>query len=58
MITSTEITMGRIQWDMSVSRMFHYKKRWKLEFRGEFFNLMNHANWGGPSAAVNSATFS
>ena len=36
---------------------FHYKERWKLELRGEFFNIMNHANWNGPSAAVNSATF-
>ena len=48
---------GSIQWDMSVSRLFHYRERWKLEFRGEFFNIMNHANWSGPSAAVNSSTF-
>ena len=46
-----------IQWDMSLSRNFHFKERWKLELRGEFFNIMNHANWNGPSAAVNSATF-
>jgi hypothetical protein len=48
---------GSIQWDMSVSRKFQYKERWKLEFRSEFFNIMNHANWGGPSSAVNSSTF-
>ncbi len=48
---------GFIQWDMSVSRLFRFKERWKLETRGEFFNIMNHANWNGPSSAVNSATF-
>jgi hypothetical protein len=48
---------GSIQWDMSVSRIFRYKERWKLEFRGEFFNIMNHANWNAPSSAVNSSTF-
>ncbi len=48
---------GSIQWDMSASRLFHYKERWRLEVRGEFFNIMNHANWNGPSSAINSATF-
>src|SRR5579871_4846135 len=48
---------GTIQWDMNVSRLFPIKERYKIEFRGEFFNIMNHANWNGPSAAVNSATF-
>jgi hypothetical protein len=35
---------------MSLSRKFPYKERWKLEFRSEFFNIMNHANWGGPAS--------
>jgi hypothetical protein len=48
---------GSIQWDMSANRKFQYKERWKLEFRAEFFNIMNHANWNGPSSAVNSSTF-
>jgi hypothetical protein len=43
---------GSIQWDMSASRIFQFKERWKLEARGEFFNIMNHANWNTPSAAV------
>jgi hypothetical protein len=50
-------TPGSIQWDMSASRIFQYRERWRMEFRGEFFNLMNHANWNGPSAAISSATF-
>jgi hypothetical protein len=48
---------GSIQWDMAVSRIFPIKERIRLELRGDFFNIMNHANWGSPAAAVNSATF-
>jgi Carboxypeptidase regulatory-like domain/TonB dependent receptor len=48
---------GTIQWDMSVSRRFQLKERWKLDLRGEFFNIMNHANWGTPTAGLTSATF-
>jgi hypothetical protein len=48
---------GTIQWDMSVSRRFQFSERWKLEFRSEFFNFMNHANWNGPSAGLTSTTF-
>ena len=29
----------------------------KLEFRSDFFNIMNHANWNGPSAGLTSSTF-
>jgi hypothetical protein len=48
---------GFIQWDMSASRNFQFKERWRLEVRGEAFNIMNHANWNAPATAVNSATF-
>ncbi len=48
---------GSIQWDMSASRIFQYRERYRFEFRGEFFNIMNHANWNGPSSAINSSTF-
>ena len=42
---------------MSVSRIFQFKERWKTEFRADFFNIMNHANWNAPSTAVNSTTY-
>jgi hypothetical protein len=29
----------------------------RAEFRAEFFNLLNHPNWGNPDADVNSSTF-
>jgi hypothetical protein len=48
---------GTIQWDMSVSRKFQFKERWKMEFRSEFFNVMNHANWNGPATGLTSSTF-
>ncbi len=48
---------GSIQFDMSISRLFSFRERYKMELRGDFFNIMNHANWNGPSTAVNSATF-
>jgi len=48
---------GFIQFDMSISRLFTFRERYKLEMRGDFFNMMNHANWNGPSTSINSATF-
>ena len=49
---------GTIQWDMSASRKFSFSERWKLEYKSEFFNIMNHANWNGPSAGLTSSTYS
>jgi hypothetical protein len=48
---------GTIQWDMSVGRKFSFTERWKLEYKSEFFNIMNHANWNSPTTAINSANF-
>jgi len=48
---------GTIQWDMNINRRFQFKERIKLEVRGDFFNIMNHANWNSPSAGLTSATF-
>jgi hypothetical protein len=48
---------GSIQFDLAISRTFRIKERFRTEVRGDFFNIMNHANWGGPSAAISSSTF-
>lgn len=48
---------GVIQWDMSVGRIFQFKERVKLQYKSEFFNIMNHANWNAPSASLTSSTF-
>ncbi|MBM3739166.1 MAG: TonB-dependent receptor [Acidobacteria bacterium] len=43
--------------DYSLFKSFPVTERITLQFRGELFNAFNHANFGGPSAAVNSVTF-
>jgi len=40
---------GTIQWDMSASRIFQFSERIKLQYKSEFFNIMNHANFNVPS---------
>jgi hypothetical protein len=42
---------------MSLSRQFHFKERWRLDFRADFFNIMNHANWNNPVTTITSSTF-
>jgi len=48
---------GAINWDMALSRQFRFKERWRLDFKAEFFNIMNHANWGNPTTSNTSSTF-
>jgi hypothetical protein len=36
---------GNWQADLAVSRQFHLTERFGLQFRSEFFNLFNHANF-------------
>ena len=48
---------GAIQWDMAVSRRFSITERWKLEYRSDFFNILNHANWNNPVTNDTSSTF-
>jgi hypothetical protein len=36
--------------DLSVFKQFAIKEQWKVEFRSEFFNSFNHANFTNPSA--------
>ena len=36
--------------DTSVFKQFALTERWRVEFRTEFFNLFNHANFTNPSA--------
>jgi hypothetical protein len=32
-------------WDMSLSKMWKLSERFKLQLRGEVFNILNHANF-------------
>ena len=40
-----------------MSRRFQFTERWKLEFRSDFFNILNHGNWNNPTSSVTSGTF-
>ena len=43
--------------DLAVVRDFVLTERWRFEFRGEFFNALNHTNLGTPNRFVNTPQF-
>src|SRR5581483_6654392 len=43
--------------DAGMSKNFALNERLKLQFRGEFFNAMNHVNLGNPNTTFSSADF-
>ncbi|HKE25950.1 MAG TPA: TonB-dependent receptor [Bryobacteraceae bacterium] len=43
--------------DASLFKNFQFKERFKLQIRGEFFNAVNHPNYGQPGTSLGSATF-
>ena len=43
--------------DFSVLRHLHLTERLRAELRGEFFNALNHTNFGNPGATFGSSTF-
>lgn len=44
-------------WDVSVIRYFPIHEATQLQFRGEFFNVLNHTNLGDPNQSVTASTF-
>jgi len=48
---------GLVDLDFSVLRSFRIHERLHAEFRGEFFNALNHTNFGNPGAVFGSPTF-
>ncbi len=45
---------GRWNVDAAIWRTFRIAEKYKFDFRGEGFNVLNHANWGNPSASLNT----
>jgi hypothetical protein len=45
------------QWDCSIDKNFAILERAKLQFRAEFFNLLNHTNFGIPDSKTSDAAF-
>jgi hypothetical protein len=45
------------QMDLSVHKEFVLREAWKLQFRGEAFNLLNPTNFKDPQANINNQAF-
>jgi hypothetical protein len=48
---------GFSQWDLAVNKTFAIREATKLQFRSEFFNVLNHTNFGIPDSKVTDAAF-
>lgn len=46
---------GLFTWDLGADKEFRMNDRFGLQFRSEFFNLLNRANFGLPDARIGSA---
>ncbi|HEY3457490.1 MAG TPA: TonB-dependent receptor [Bryobacteraceae bacterium] len=47
---------GLVTWDMGAFKNFRFRERWNLQFRSEFFNTLNHANFSNPQNNISSPT--
>jgi len=45
------------QWDLAVDKEFAIREDMALQFRSEFFNVLNHTNFGFPDATITDAAF-
>jgi Carboxypeptidase regulatory-like domain/TonB-dependent Receptor Plug Domain len=45
------------QWDASIDKNFHIGEFARLQFRAEFFDVLNHTNFGIPNTQTTSAAF-
>jgi hypothetical protein len=48
---------GATQWDLTLRRQFHLTDRLSLQARGDFFNILNHPNFGSPINYLSSPQF-
>jgi hypothetical protein len=48
---------GATQWDITLRRRFHFTERISLQARGDFFNILNHPNFGSPINYLSSPQF-
>ena len=47
------------QWDLGLHKNFRipYREGMGVQFRSEFFNVLNHSNFIGPNAIITDAAF-
>jgi hypothetical protein len=48
---------GATQWDITLRRQFRFTERLALQARAEFFNILNHPNFGNPINYLSSPQF-
>ena len=48
---------GQVNFDVSLTKFFTIHENQRVQFRSEFFNLFNHAQFANPGVAANQATF-
>jgi hypothetical protein len=48
---------GINNWDLSLSKRFAVREKVNVQFRGEFFNIFNHAQFSGVVTSLGGATF-
>jgi hypothetical protein len=48
---------GLENWDVSLSKTAHFTERLSLDFRAEFFNVFNHAQFGNPVGDFSAGNF-
>lgn len=44
---------GFKNFDLSVAKNFHFGEQYRLQFRAEFFNILNHPNFANPYGGQN-----
>jgi len=47
---------GLTTWDLGADKDFRLTERFGLQFRSEFFNVLNRANFGLPSASIGATS--
>ncbi len=48
---------GATQWDFAVHRNFPIRESFRIEFRAEMFNILNHPNFGPPDTLFGTGGF-
>jgi hypothetical protein len=48
---------GLEQWDLGIDKSFRFTEGIKLQLRGEFFNVLNHTNFGAPNNISTASNF-